>query len=286
MIYIKGYQHFLSDKGLDKKKEGVGYGFIFNELERIEKKTNHGSNVKRCRVVKKEYPNRIELKIFQDTDFIVGQSSQKKASPKQSECNELVKGEAEKNKILNTNRSKQRFMDLIETNITGQCYFWTYTFKQDIKDLSEANYQFNKFIKRLKYQLDKPIKYVAVPELQKKYDRNVWHYHVIFFDIGRVDWSKMGSIWGLGYVYVKRIEQNNGLAIAHYMSKYLTKASDVTHGKKKYFASRNLDRPKKTWHNIDDAIIKLFETYDFIERASLNDYLGYIRYYSFDLKKS
>jgi hypothetical protein len=53
--------------------------------------------------------------------------------------------------------------------------FMTLTFAENITDLKQANYEFNKFVLRLSYKYPK-FEYLAVPEFQQ---RGAVHYHVI-----------------------------------------------------------------------------------------------------------
>lgn len=277
---MKGYTHFLSKKGQDKINNGVSLVWNDEVIKEVAYNNNQGSNLTRYRIQKKTLPDRVELKIFNGIDFIIGRDSTKK--PKVSTASELEKNIFDAKNDL---KSKQRFMDLVEANVKGRCYFWTYTFSDDVKELKEANYQFMKFIQRLKYNLKASPKYIAVPELQKKNNRNVWHYHVIFFDLGYYDFEKMESVWGNGFVYVKPIKDNNGWRIAQYMAKYLTKSDDVLKGSKKYFGSKNLDKPIIEWVNLDKDVMDLMDNHETIERTHISDVYGIIRYYSINLKK-
>jgi hypothetical protein len=66
--------------------------------------------------------------------------------------------------------------------------FITYTFAKNITDIKKANLHFTKYIKRLNYQYFRNkkavMKYVVVIEFQK---RGAVHYHVVFFNLPRVD---------------------------------------------------------------------------------------------------
>ena len=70
---------------------------------------------------------------------------------------------------------------IVDCNFDNKTKFMTLTFKDNIQDISYTNYEFNKFIKRLNFNLynDKKqrLKYIAVWEKQK---RGAIHYHIIF----------------------------------------------------------------------------------------------------------
>jgi hypothetical protein len=53
--------------------------------------------------------------------------------------------------------------------------FTTLTFRENLHNIKEANYEFLKFIKRVKYKFG-DFKYLAVIEFQ---DRGAIHYHMI-----------------------------------------------------------------------------------------------------------
>ena len=51
--------------------------------------------------------------------------------------------------------------------------FWTLTYKENITDLKVSNDKFHKFVMRLNYHYKKNIKYIAVPEIQKKREKSI-----------------------------------------------------------------------------------------------------------------
>lgn len=131
--------------------------------------------------------------------------------------------------------------------------FLTFTFKEDMTDLKEAQAVFTKFIKRLTYKIFKnkisQIKYLGVPEIhkkrEKKYGKGVWHFHVIFFNLPFMEkiYDEILKLWGKGFTIVKTIKNTNHLS--NYITKYLTKdmVDYRLFGKKKYFTSRGLKKP-------------------------------------------
>jgi hypothetical protein len=156
-------------------------------------------------------------------------------------------------------RTRQRVVRTINAN----CHTWTdwqgvpikpqfltYTFKENITDLSEANPLFTNYIKRLNYHEFNSkrslVKYVSVPEFQK---RGAVHYHVVFFNLRSInqrhefETGDFASLWEYGFIKVKKIAEVPN--IGNYMTKYMTK--DATDrrlvGRKKYFATRGLHQP-------------------------------------------
>ena len=111
-------------------------------------------------------------------------------------------------------RAKKRIMDLVNAN--AMMYkelpkFLTLTFAEEIEDIEKANYEFQKFIKRLNYEIygekKARLKYVAVPEIQwerhEKYNVKVWHFHIIFFNAPYMYWKKVLKIWKNGSIYIE-----------------------------------------------------------------------------------
>ncbi|HYE69383.1 MAG TPA: hypothetical protein VEA58_12270 [Anaerovoracaceae bacterium] len=127
--------------------------------------------------------------------------------------------------------------------------FVTYTFRDDIKKLDEANKLFKNGMDRLNYHFTgdtagRFLEYAAVPELQMEKDRYVWHYHVIFFNLpyipvsadivedgirdGRFkpDYDKRNTLfylWGEGGVKVNAVKLSDVHDIAGYVCKYMGK---------------------------------------------------------------
>lgn len=127
----------------------------------------------------------------------------------------------------------------------------TATFREDVKQYKEANSLFNDFIKRLNYHFTGNnkafLKYIAIPELQMKNNRYVWHYHVLFFNLPYIpvsgeivdkqiaegslpaDYDKrhtLSYIWGMGGVEIDKVNFNDGYDVAGYVVKYIGKGLD------------------------------------------------------------
>ena len=129
-----------------------------------------------------------------------------------------------------------------------------------IKDLSWANNEFKKFIKRLRYDLRdrdnpwnhiKPLKYIAVVEFQK---RGVVHYHLVVNQY--IKKKILSETWDHGFVDVSKIEKRK--KACYYLAKYMSKNeanNTKLWGEKLYFTSRNIDRPK-VYDNLDPFEIK------------------------------
>lgn len=152
--------------------------------------------------------------------------------------------------------------------------FWTFTFKDNLKDVSIANRHFSKFIMRLRYFMQNRdhshnecktnethnesfatngIKYLNVIEFQK---RGAVHYHCVFFNVSLQDIShaQMSELWGHGFCF---FSFDDGVRsqekVACYISKYITKRNfdKRLYSKKTYMCSRGLKRPQTIYNDFD-----------------------------------
>ncbi len=156
-------------------------------------------------------------------------------------------------------RAKSNIARLINSNFNRypgySSKFVTFTFKDNVTDISIANKEWHKFIKRLNRYVGYKVKYVVVIEFQK---RGAIHYHCVFFNLPLIPvtdymaklWAinsnvnvTLSSLWGNGFVKVNRID--NIKNVGSYVSKYLSKNIDDDRlaGKKTYFCSQGLYKP-------------------------------------------
>jgi len=125
--------------------------------------------------------------------------------------------------------------------------FATFTFKQDIKDIKQANYIFTKFIKRFNYLIYKnknsKLKYLNVLEFQDKTRKGVIHFHTLFFNLPWIQKEALTKAWGKGYTEIKAVYKVRNLA--RYMSKYMAKGFNDPRlfNKKRFFTSFGLLKP-------------------------------------------
>ena len=160
--------------------------------------------------------------------------------------------------------------------------FVTFTFKENIQNIKEANKIFSNFIKRLNYAVDENnlLKYVVVIEFQK---RGAIHYHTIFFNLKFIKKETLAELWRYGHIKIKAIENVNN--VGAYISKYMSKnlADSRLDGLKRYFPSRYLHRPivikdhiKAT--RISKLIPQKFLTKEKDFESSYNGTVGYKQY--------
>lgn len=149
-------------------------------------------------------------------------------------------------------RAQTKIRRLVNANsfVWGyQPIFVTYTFRENITDIVEANTMFTSHMRMLKKRIGKHLRYVAVPEIQgsrlEKYGVAVWHFHVVFFDLPFIYGIKniFAEEWEHGFVQVKSIKHVKN--VGAYISKYFSKqwAESRAKGKKSFFSSFGLYQP-------------------------------------------
>lgn len=138
---------------------------------------------------------------------------------------------------------------LVDANFDDRTSFLTLTTKKNIGDRHAFNLLFDKFLKRLNYNIfgtkKRLLKYLAVLERQS---RGAFHAHVIIFDAPYVPHAKLLKLWSHGSVYINKVDVDTKANRGRYISKYFVKGADQelleSYGKKAYYASRNLKQPK------------------------------------------
>lgn len=187
-------------------------------------------------------------------------------------------------------------------NFSENDTFMTLTFADNIQDITYADNEFKKFMKRFNYKYKSKSKFLAVREFQR---RGAIHYHIL------IDWRLPAALkkeslrslereigtntWGHGYVNLRPLRgqkkgdkpvDNVGAYLVKYMTKDLCKIK-LSHNKL-YLCSRNLERP--TIHVQEEAfqILKERHIEDFKQVFSneyCNDYLGKIKYAEYNFKR-
>lgn len=196
-------------------------------------------------------------------------------------------------------RAKTQLRRLINANV-GQygseftAKFLTLTFKENVQDIKQANYEFTKFMKRLNYNCfgtkKANLKYTCVVEFQK---RGAIHYHVIIYNMPYIKANDIGNVWGNGFIKINRIDDIDN--VGAYVSEYLGQAEkgqghdvedDRLQGKKSYFSSKGLFKPleitdKKIVEQVASALPLENLTYS---ATYENEYVGNIIYRQYNIK--
>ena len=201
--------------------------------------------------------------------------------------NNFEKDKTNKRSALADHRATTMICNLVNCN-PNLTKFLTLTYAKEQKDLTEANLEFNLFVKRLKTKYSY-FQYVAVVEFQQ---RGAVHYHIVC-NLEYVRKKKLEKIWGFGWVEINRVRNvldvgryfvknfinyNLGQVFATHAQKKLLSKKDLSkiknsekekmqlRGRKKFFCSRGLFRPieiKGTLNILDfkikNNLVKTFE---------------------------
>lgn len=196
--------------------------------------------------------------------------------------------------------ARNRCRRLALMNFSEKDTFMTLTFAENIQDITYADNEFKKFMKRFNYKYKRKSKFLAVREFQK---RGTIHYHIL------IDWKlpsilkkeearllerKIGKqTWGHGFVNLKSLRglkkqdkpvDNVGAYLVKYMSKNL--CEEKLNNNKLYLCSRTLKRPviycqEEANHCVFDK--RLNSRSKVYTNTYYNDYLGKIVYSEYNL---
>jgi len=187
-------------------------------------------------------------------------------------------------KFKNLLRAKSSIIDLIYHNglIKPWQYFVTLTF--DPKEVDSMNYDvvskvIAKWLNNMKHQNPR-MSYVMTPELHKS---GRVHWHGVFRDVP--NWKLVPAVnsnlqrikkdglpiynlsnYKYGFTTVSEIQ--NQEAVSVYVSKYITKDLIDKNYKKKYWCSRNLERPKMQYALLNEDSLQFY-----IDKYNIKDYI-------------
>lgn len=157
-------------------------------------------------------------------------------------------------------RTRQAIYDIADTNVgrfKEMPIFCTFTFKENVTEISDANKLWKSYIKRFKRKYKFNPKYITVVEFQK---RGSVHFHTLFFNLPFIPVLEFERVWGYGFTNMKALQTIRN--ISAYLCKYLTKETSDTrlYGQKVYFCSRGLLRPQLTRDSIEiESILHGYE---------------------------
>jgi hypothetical protein len=197
-----------------------------------------------------------------------------------------------KNREVSLMRARRDLRRIVNANIGKwgddvTCKFVTLTFKDNVKDLDMANYEFRQFIKRLNYKVYgekcSNLMYTVVIEFQK---RGAVHYHVIFYNLPFTKAAVLEKVWGNGFIKINKIDDVDN--VGAYICKYLTKdnSDDRLRGRKSYFNSRGLKKPIEEF--LDDDGLEIIKKSLPVQAMTYkgefeNEYVGKIEYEQYNL---
>jgi hypothetical protein len=200
------------------------------------------------------------------------------------EMNEQEKIEYQEKKLgYSVRRSVKAIKDMVVANFGLNHYFITLTFNEEkspwVRDVS--GYQNIPNIWRLfaqryfdDYLKDKKgLKYLCIPEYFG-HQGNRWHLHILvnkkpFYGRDRKAYTDgcklLADKWGYGTIvriqkidsfniWKRSVEKPDKFRLAHYISKYVSKSIKLgayPSGKKRYFASKNLEKVTELFSSLD-----------------------------------
>ncbi|SES45956.1 hypothetical protein SAMN04488000_1403 [Lentzea albida] len=202
-------------------------------------------------------------------------------------------------------RARQTLRRVILQNFTSRDKFVTLTFRdgevEDLSDVSQTNPCFKRFIQRLNRWIQKKVpdfsfKYATVVEFQDKNGRGAVHYHLIC-NVPWIPHEELERLWSHGFVGINAIrgkgrkDKKDVDNIGAYMIKYMLKDFNDPRlkGKKSYFCSKGLDRPKEL--RGQEASAWLWK-YKFDQKEEVftsqyeSEYHGLVTYREYNLKRS
>ena len=167
---------------------------------------------------------------------------------------EMFDKRRERSMMTSRNRTINNVYSLARCNDWD--WFITITFdpsKIDSFDYSIVTEKLSNWLSNLR-SADSSIKYIFVPEQHKS---GAYHFHGLLNDSSALGMSYSGhdtksgdpiynvGRYRFGFTTATRVENN--VAVTKYITKYITKdLIDSTKGKKRFWASRNLERPEES----------------------------------------
>lgn len=180
-------------------------------------------------------------------------------------------------------KARNKIRRLINANFGSDNMFITLTYKENMTNVDQGNYDLKKFVQKMKRR-QKDFQYVAVLEFQK---RGAVHYHMLCNY--RLEWKNTEElkaherelakkVWGHGFVDIGYKHTDN---VGAYLIKYMTKSNDDERlkGKKRYFFSRSLEQPKELEGGEAVAVIKEVENLPPVfTNEYFSDFHGQVKY--------
>lgn len=206
-----------------------------------------------------------------------------------------------------TRRTIQNIRNLINSNFDSKTSFLTLTFAENIKNVSCANYEFQKFRKKLSriyLRKNKILKYVCVIEFQdgkiyidkfgnekKGEGRGAIHYHLLLFDAPYIDFQLIQNKWENGFISINKCDDIDNMGA--YLCKYMTKEKNDSRlsGKKRYFASyKTLKKPEIYEIDFNVDVETLYPKKNLVTEYKKdimvgNDCINSVSYYQYNLKR-
>lgn len=206
-----------------------------------------------------EYATGVQLRLYNQTLMYLEKnqsvpliSSIDEADKKVHTC-ELSEERKERSCQVSASRTISTLYEIARANIWE--YFVTFTFnrqKIDSSDYDLLSDKVSKWLNNLRSRYAPDLKYLLVPELHK--DGVHYHFHALIANTGNIQFIDSGikhndniiyniGNWKFGFTTASKVIDS--ARASSYITKYITKdLCSVTKFKKRYWSSRNCDRPK------------------------------------------
>ncbi len=196
----------------------------------------------------------------------------------------------------NARKRKKSFIRLVRANLVGETapVFLTLTM-YEVRSLRDAWLAFREFNQRLRRNEGKNLRYIAVPEFQR---RGAVHYHVLIWGLNDEQVKKepklryYQSLWQRGFVDC--LSTDGSPKLAGYLGKYLSKAllDARLSGQRSYMASQSALRPvslpfEAAFEHAEEAFgIDLKNDIPIKEMVFQHKWLGDCHYRIFDITEN
>ncbi len=163
------------------------------------------------------------------------------------------------------NRAKNKVYEYCRAND----WEWFITLTFDPNKIDSTNYDLvtqkvSQWLKNMRKDYAPDLKYVMVPELHS--DGRKFHFHALFSNVGTMSFKDSGTSCSTGKIYnlgnyklgfTTATEITDSKKASNYLSKYITKElCALTPSKKRYWNSKNLDKPLVTKMLLQEMDIK------------------------------
>lgn len=166
-------------------------------------------------------------------------------------------------------RTKQIVYDIAQSNDWE--YFMTFTFdkaKVDRYSYDDTCSKLSNWLKNMR-KISKNLRYIVVPEQHKD---GAWHFHGLFMNVDGLDFVDSGKRYNERIVYnvgkyrfgwTTAIPTDGKPNVCTYLTKYITKdVCECSKGKKRYWASRNCDKPIEYKFLVEGGLKEFEELYN------------------------
>lgn len=250
-----------------------------------------------------EYANGVELKRYRNTVArLTDEEKERRKKFREKQKSELTLPPLKEQGCIDLDRSiansvsrtKQKIYEICRSNN----WEWFVTFTFDPKRVNSADYEYlttllSNWFHNIKKRYAPDLKYLVVPELHL--DGLKYHFHGGIANTGSLDFMFREVLDGteqyvlkqynLGFSLCSRVKDNS--RFCSYITKYITKdLCAVTKGKKRYWYSKNLDKPIETLLTTDnkdfDILVDSLGNVDYSKGINIPAGYNHVNIFEFD----